>query len=76
MHHYVDIFAVDLSKAFNSVDHELPLDKFRNAGFGSKTLEWFKYYLSGRNKSDFLEITKGMPQGSILAPIFVFCCYR
>lgn len=76
MHHYVNIFAVDLSKAFNLVDHELPLDKFANAGFGSKTLEWFKNYLTGRDKSDFLEITKGVPQGSIFGSYFIFCFYK
>lgn len=53
------------------------LDKLRNSDFGSRALKWFKNYLRSRTqgvqtegyKSDFHEITKGVSQGSILAPI-------
>lgn len=68
---------VDLSKAFDSVDHGLLLTKLRSIGLSEKAVAWFQNYLVDRiqcvyaegYKSDFLEITKGVPQGSILGPI-------
>ena len=68
---------LDLSKVFDSVDHELLLNKLRNAGFGPKAVKWLRNYYIVRtqcvhaegHKSDFLEITKGVLQGSILGPI-------
>lgn len=42
---YLIVFAfVDLSKAFDSVDHELVLNKFRKVGFGPKAVKWFRHY--------------------------------
>lgn len=68
---------VDLCKAFDSVDHDLLLDRLQNIGLSDEAVQWFTNYLADRSqcvfadghKSDFLEITKGVPQGSILAPI-------
>lgn len=50
------------------VDHELLLNKLRKVGFSSNTAKWFRndfldrVYAEG-HKSDFVEITKGIPQG-------------
>ena len=68
---------VDLSKAFDSVDHALLLNKLRSIGFSPKAVKWFQNYFTDRtqcvyaerHESEFLKITKGVPQGSILGPI-------
>ncbi len=38
---------VDLSKAFDSVDHEILLDRLRGTGLSASCLAWFKSYCSG-----------------------------
>ena len=68
---------VDLSKAFDSVDHALLLQRLGCIGLGKMALSWFKNYLSERTQcvsvedytSAALTINKGVPQGSILAPV-------
>ena len=68
---------VDLSKAFDTVDHSLLLCRLNNIGCDSTSLKWFQNYLSDRwqcvkaekARSAFLPISKGVPQGSILGPI-------
>lgn len=68
---------LDLSKAFDTVPHEILLKKLQKVGIKGKELLWFKNYLSNRKqfcKID-LVISKGIisiigvPQGSILGPI-------
>ena len=68
---------IDLQKAFNTIDHEILLQKLKAIKFSESTIKWFKSYLSERiflvnieNKlSDFGEISCGVPQGSILGPL-------
>lgn len=68
---------VDLSKAFDSVDHTLLLTRLRSSGLGDMAVQWFRSYLTDRTqcvhadnlKSNFLVLTRGVPQGSVLAPI-------
>jgi retron-type reverse transcriptase len=74
-----DVVLVDISKAFDTVDHTILLQKLRDFGISGSLLLWFKNYLSGRFQrvtvlgatSTSLPITSGVPQGSLLAP-FLF----
>jgi hypothetical protein len=77
----VDTIYLDLSKAFDLVDHNLLIFKLKNVGFGPTIVSWIKSLLSDRkysvkiNKtfSDRTHIStpKGVPQGCILSP-FLF----
>ncbi len=58
------------------INHELLLNKLSSAGFGPGTLKWFR---KDRTqcvhvedlKSDVHDISKGVPQGSILFSIYI-----
>ena len=71
------ICMVDITKCFDSINHELLLDKLKCYGFSNIVHSWFKSYLSDRKQavfcngklSDFLHINFGVPQGSVLGPI-------
>ena len=68
----------DISKAFDRVWHQGLLFKIRNFGIQGSLLSWIKSYLSNRKQkviingkeSTVLEINAGVPQGSILWPLF------
>ena len=68
---------LDFSKAFDTVDHIILLQKLYFYGIQYITLSWFENYLSNRkqyvtyngNKSKTEKINCGVPQGSILGPL-------
>ena len=46
---------IDLSKAFDCVDHVILLDKFKRLNMSTSLINWFKSYLSGRSRSVNIE---------------------
>ena len=69
---------IDLKKAFDTVNTEILLRKLEKAGICNKTLDWCCSYLSDRSQrtivnnlsSKTLDVTCGVPQGSVLGPLF------
>ena len=74
---YFGLVQLDLSKAFDLVNHYLLLQKLKLYNCGSASTFWFESYLSNRSQSVSIEktvssphrITSGVPQGSILGPL-------
>ena len=68
---------MNMSKAFDSINHDMLLFKLRSLGVSPSALEWFKSYLKGRYQyvrigdvvSQSLPVDYGVPQGSILGPV-------
>ena len=73
---------LDLSKAFDSIDHARLLYKLSIVGALPSIVIWFKGYLSSRYQyvrigsthSDTSPINHGVHQGPILSPL-LFCIY-
>ena len=68
---------VDLSKAFDTVNHSILLHKLDHYGFRGKANQLLESYLTNRkqfvelnnHKSSYKSITCGVPQGSVLGPL-------
>ena len=74
---YTGVCFLDLSAAFDIVDHPLLLEKLKLYGFADNSLNWVASYLDGRNQTVYIEgalskvlpVPTGVPQGSILGPL-------
>ncbi len=72
----IDTIFLDFQKAFDSVPHERLLSKLAAYGIISKTANWIHNFLTNRQqraivengKSDWANITSGIPQGRVLGP--------
>ena len=68
---------IDLTKAFDTSDHEIILRKMSYLGVDQAAIKWFSSYLSGRTQrcsvngklSTARTLSCGVPQGSILGPL-------
>lgn len=74
---------VDFSKAFNTINYEILIDKLKTVAFDDKAITWLKSYLSDRSQSAWMKdilseannIVCGVPQGSVLGPTLFFDLY-
>ena len=74
---YVIALFLDLSKAFDTIDHNILLKKINNYGIRGQAFAYIKSYISNRQqfvdldgvKSNLLPINCGVPQGSSLGPL-------
>ena len=69
---------LDLSAAFDTVDHEILFNRLKlHFGISGAVLSWFQSYLSNRTQivsingcaSDPVDVVFGVPQGSVLGPV-------
>ena len=73
----VGVMMLDLSAAFDMVDHDLLLEKLKLHGLDDKAVQWIQSYLTDRFQtvcvdgclSSFLRVHHGVPQGSVLGPL-------
>ena len=79
---YCGMVLIDLQKAFDTVQYDILLNKLKAMGFSDTSLQWLRSYLVGREQvvdvegtlSSPLKSTCGVPQGSILGPLFFVLC--
>ena len=73
---------LDLTRAFDCVNHSILIQKLEHYGISGEAINWFKDYLSNRKyfvtydgaRSRARNVNIGVPQGSILGP-FLFLIY-
>ena len=73
----IQLILLDLSSAFDTLRHDILLERLRNIGIQDVTMEWFSNFIKDRNYSIKIRnnysksytIDHGVPQGSILSPI-------
>jgi hypothetical protein len=73
----IDSVYTDFRKAFDRVDHQILLEKIAFNGIRGNLWRWLKSYITNRtqkvvingHESDYVPISSGVPQGSILGPL-------
>ena len=69
---------IDFRKAFDCVQHPVLLHKLSELGIDETAIKWIANYLTNRKQrvyanncySSFMQIKQGVPQGSVLGPLF------
>ena len=75
---------LDISKCFDSINHEILQKKLEMYGINGNELIWFSSYLKNRKQmvyfqqdcSDFQDVYNEVPQGSVLGPLLFFVVYK
>ena len=81
-HQVVILVLLDLSAAFDTIDHGILLSRLQNRfGVCGQSLQWFRSYLADRVQVIHIKNTSstqahlefGVPQGSVLGPVLYIC---
>ena len=80
----VGVIFLDISKAFDTVNHHLLLSRLREFGLDPATCGWFTSYLADRRQSTSINaaqseevaVDTGVPQGSVLGPLLFSICQQ
>ena len=75
--HLTGVVFPDVKKAFDTVDHDIMIQKLNKFNLSPEAIDWFIEYLTDRKQavkyknttSSYLPITCGVPQDSILGPM-------
>ena len=79
----VNVLYLDFKRAFDSVPHERLLKKIYAYGFRGDLFNWIQDFLKGHRQrvsvngsmSGWSDVISGIPQGSVLGPLF-FCNFH
>ena len=74
------IVSIDLKTAFDTINHDILLNKLSNYGFRGVTLDFFSSYFNDKkqktiyfnNESDTSNINYGVPQGLVLGQYYLY----
>ena len=77
--HVTLLVLLDLSAAFDTVEHKILLEALNTLGLGGRVSKWFRSYLSGRNQRILVrgclskfDLNCEVPQGSCLGPLLLW----
>ena len=73
-----DVILLDYEKAFDKVSHRHLLSKVKHYGIHSSTFQWISDFLHSRSQAVLVDgqkslestVSSGVPQGSVLGPLF------